>query len=267
MAGLPEISSMRDSVTRVTTRPWVCGLIGDSCSTIQVMLLAAHQGISSMVDGGGNICICLTNIISLLVDIGDILPPPILVAVAGSDVTMDECCTKLGLLLLTLADGSVYYRTCYYCKNEQVETIISPQAILDGSGILLSGHRLDTRTTVLAFYGSLVPVVLQICLLYLRSMMVCITLTRMYTRWTKTQFVLCTPQFNALSTPNHQALVDPFRNMCRCDLDALGRYNWTCSLEMSLVTLPTLNIILFVLQILRSKQVLGNRQHRGWQNA
>jgi hypothetical protein len=60
IADLPDIPTMRDSVTRVTGRPRVCGLVGDARSTIQVMLLAAHQSISSMVDGGANIC--LTNI-------------------------------------------------------------------------------------------------------------------------------------------------------------------------------------------------------------
>jgi hypothetical protein len=63
IADLPDIPTMRDSVTRVTSQPWVCELVDNAHSTIQVMLLAAHQGISSMVDGGANIC--LTNILSL----------------------------------------------------------------------------------------------------------------------------------------------------------------------------------------------------------
>jgi hypothetical protein len=58
------------------------------------------------------------------------------VVVKGSDVKIDQCCTERGLLLLLLEDGSVYYQTCYYCKNA-VETIISPQAILDGSDIFV----------------------------------------------------------------------------------------------------------------------------------
>jgi hypothetical protein len=81
-----------------------------------------------MVDGGANIC--LTGILSFLVDVVDISPLPISVAVAGSGVTMDDCCIKQGLLPL-LADSSVYYQKSYYCANV-VETIISPQAILDG---------------------------------------------------------------------------------------------------------------------------------------
>jgi hypothetical protein len=115
------------------------------------MLLAAHQGISSMVDGGENIC--LTNILSLLIDVVDVPPLPISVAVAGSDVTMDQCCTKRGLLPLMLADGRIYYETCYYCKNA-VETIISLQAILDGSDIFVewtqTGYK-DNSPSLLQF--------------------------------------------------------------------------------------------------------------------
>ncbi len=47
IADLPDIPTMWDSVTRVTGQPRVCGLVGDACSTIQVMLLAtiraSHQ--------------------------------------------------------------------------------------------------------------------------------------------------------------------------------------------------------------------------------
>jgi hypothetical protein len=98
------------------------------------MLLDAHQGITSMVDGGTNIC--LTNILSLFIDVVDIPPLSISVAVVGSNVKMDQCCTNHGLLPLLLADGSIYYQTCYYYENA-VETIISPQAILDGSDIFV----------------------------------------------------------------------------------------------------------------------------------
>ncbi len=126
--------TMRNSVTRVTGRPRVCGLVADASSRIQVMLLAAHQSISSMVDGGADSC--LTNILSLLVDFVDIPLLPTSVVVKGSNVKMDHCCTKRGLLLLLLADGNVYYQTCFYCENA-VETIISPQAILDGSDIFV----------------------------------------------------------------------------------------------------------------------------------
>jgi hypothetical protein len=76
------------------------------------------------------------NILSLLVDVVDIPPLPISVAVEGSDVKMDQCCTKRSLLLLLLVDGSIYYQTCYNCENA-VEMIISLQAVLDSSDIFV----------------------------------------------------------------------------------------------------------------------------------
>ncbi len=44
IAGLPKIPPMMDSVMRITSQPWVCGLVGDLRSTIRVMLLAAPSG-------------------------------------------------------------------------------------------------------------------------------------------------------------------------------------------------------------------------------
>ena len=77
-------------------------------------------------------------------DVESIAPLPISVATKTGDVSMDDCCTKKGLIPLTLADGSVYYQPCYYCKNA-VETIISPQAILASSDVLVrwtqTGHK------------------------------------------------------------------------------------------------------------------------------
>ncbi len=71
-------------------------------------------------------------------------PLPISVATLGGTVSMDDCCTKKGLLPLTLDDGSIYYQPCFYCKNA-VETIVSPQAILAASDVLVrwmqTGHK------------------------------------------------------------------------------------------------------------------------------
>jgi hypothetical protein len=94
------------------------------------------------MDGGANIC--LTGVLDLLVDVVTIAPLPISVATKTGDFSMDDCCTKKGLIPLTLTDGSVYYQPCYYCKNA-VETIISPQAILASSDVLVrwtqTGHK------------------------------------------------------------------------------------------------------------------------------
>jgi hypothetical protein len=134
LVDLPDILSMMDSITWVFGTPRVCGLVGDSQITVQVMLLAASLQFSSMVDGGANIC--LAGNLSLLVDAMDIPSLPILVAVEGDGMSMADCCTKRDLLPLTLEDGSVYYQMCYYCANA-VETIISPQAILGGSDLFV----------------------------------------------------------------------------------------------------------------------------------
>ena len=52
----------------------------------------------SLVDGGANIC--LTGILGLLVDMVSIAPLP-------REISLDVCCTKRGLLPLTLVDGLV----------------------------------------------------------------------------------------------------------------------------------------------------------------
>ena len=84
--------------------------------------------------GGANIC--LTGVLDLLVEVISIAPLLILVATKNEDISLDDCCTKRGLLLLTLVDGMVYYQPCYNCRNA-VETIISPQAILAASDVLI----------------------------------------------------------------------------------------------------------------------------------
>ena len=87
----------------------------------------------------------------LLVEVVSIAPLPILVATKNGDISLDDCCTKRGLLPSTLADGTVYYQPCYYCKNA-VETIISPQAILVASDVLIrwtqTGHKDGSPGTI-----------------------------------------------------------------------------------------------------------------------
>ncbi len=87
-----------------------------------------------LIDGGANICI--TGILNLLVEVETIAPLPILVARTSSQISLDNCCNKRGLLPLTLDNGVIYYQPCYYCKNA-VEMIISPQAILMASDVLV----------------------------------------------------------------------------------------------------------------------------------
>ena len=138
-----------DSVTRVVGLPRFFGLRGDNGSYARVTSRVNNtstgpaSGCSlSMMDGGANICV--TGLLELLVDVEPIPPLPISVATKTGTISLDSCCTKKGLLPLTLDDGSVYYQPCYYCKNA-TETIISPDAILQASDILVhwtqEGHK------------------------------------------------------------------------------------------------------------------------------
>jgi hypothetical protein len=153
IATLPDLPSTMDSVTRVITTPRVCGLNGDAQSRVRTMSTGTGKRFTSMVDGGANIC--LTGTLSLLVDTISISPMPISVAVEGAGASMADYCTKRGLLPLQLTDGGVYFQPCYYCENA-VETIISPQAILDASDTFVewsqSGYKDDSPGT-LRFYS------------------------------------------------------------------------------------------------------------------
>ena len=97
-----------------------------------------------MVDGDANIC--LTGTLLLLVDTISIPPMPISVAVEGAGASIADCCTKRGLLLLQLEDGGVYFQPCYYCENA-VETIISPQAILNASNTFVEWSQRGYKDT------------------------------------------------------------------------------------------------------------------------
>jgi hypothetical protein len=126
-----------DSVTHVVGLPRVCGLsLTDDVVVRMSRATTTHDTWDnpSLVDGGANIC--LTGVLDLLVEVVSIAPLPISVATKNGDISLDDCCTKRGLLPLMLADGTVYYQPCYYCKNA-VETIISPQAILAASDVLI----------------------------------------------------------------------------------------------------------------------------------
>jgi hypothetical protein len=69
-----------------------------------------------------------------MLDVVDIYPIAISVALDRAPASTDDCITKRGLLPLTLSDGTYYYQTCFYCAN-MVETIISLAAILASSNI------------------------------------------------------------------------------------------------------------------------------------
>jgi hypothetical protein len=134
-----------DSVTRVVGLPRVFGLRGDkdSYARVTARVNSAATGPDevsppSMMDGSANICV--TGLLELLVDVESIQPLPISVATKTAKFSLDSCCTKKGLLPLTLDDSSIYYQPCYYCKNAS-ETIISPDAILQASDTLVHWHQ------------------------------------------------------------------------------------------------------------------------------
>ncbi len=145
VSGGPPCDSLRDSVTHVVGLPRVCGLSLDTDLVIRISRATTSSDAwdnPSLMDGGANIC--LIGILDLLVDVVPITPLPISVATKLGNISMDDCCTKKGLIPLSLMDGSVYSQPCYYCKNA-VETIISPQAILAASDVLVTwtqtGHK------------------------------------------------------------------------------------------------------------------------------
>ncbi len=137
--------------------PRVFSLHGDEKSVAMIICAAiASDAIDNpqLMDGGANIC--LTGILYLLVDIVSIPPLPILVTTTSGALSLDDCCTKRGLLPLTFQNGSIYYQPCYYCKNA-TKTIISQEAILASSNILVRWQqegRKDARPGTIWFFSN-----------------------------------------------------------------------------------------------------------------
>jgi len=144
-----------------------------------------------MVDGGSNVCV--TGDIGSLLDVIDIDPIPITVAIEGSASTFDDCITKRGVLPVSLSDGTTYFQTCYYCAN-MVETIISPAAVLASSDVFFSwtqeGFRDPTIPGSLRFTATTASCQ---CTSRYATAMAFITVTPMCTPWTATQFALPAP--------------------------------------------------------------------------
>jgi hypothetical protein len=85
-----------------------------------------------MVDSGSNVCV--TGNLGGLLNVVDIEPTTISVALEGAPASYDDCITKWGLLPLSLSDGMMYYQTCFYCAN-MVKTVILPAAMLASSDV------------------------------------------------------------------------------------------------------------------------------------
>jgi hypothetical protein len=63
----------------------------------------------NMINGSSNVCV--TGSLNILLDVEDITPIDILVALYGTPSYMDDRIMKHGLLPLTLLDGTIYYQT------------------------------------------------------------------------------------------------------------------------------------------------------------
>jgi hypothetical protein len=239
LAELPDIPSTMDSVTQVVGNPRICGLMGDTRSHVRVMRLETVKDFSSMVDGGANIC--LAGMLSLLVDVVTIPPMQIFVAIEGSGDSMADCCTKRGLLLLTLDDGGVYYQPCYFCANA-VETIILPQAILNGSNLFVewsqTGYK-DDSPGVLCFYSESGLACMAMVLekrdgLYYTHTDVFPVDKNLVLHFSEGTSHRPLRTHRQVTTDTHQSQ-RPLTQKQNCgwfDWDCLGRTNWTCSLEM-----------------------------------
>ena len=134
------------SVSRVVTCPRVLGFQegGRSYARINQTALAPPAAPGRLIDGGANICI--TGDLDSLFEVVTIPPLAISVAVEGTP-SINDCCTAHGLTPIQLDDGSIYWQVCYYCANA-VETIISPQAIVDSSDVFQSWQQTGYRCGV-----------------------------------------------------------------------------------------------------------------------
>ncbi len=130
LAQLPPVPSLMDSVTHVVCSLCICGVRGNDRSAVSIMRLAKGGG--KLINGGSNICVM--GILTILLNVENILPIDISLALDGTSSSLDDKITKRGLLPLTLADGTIYYQKCFCCTN-MVGTIISPAAILASSNV------------------------------------------------------------------------------------------------------------------------------------
>jgi hypothetical protein len=116
---MPNLST----VTHLVASPRIYGLCGDGAFYVKVCIIDGK--LSRLIDGGSNVCV--TGDLHHMVDVVNIEPIPILVALEGAFSTFEDCITKWCLLPLTPTDGTPYYQPCFYCAN-MVKTIISPTA-------------------------------------------------------------------------------------------------------------------------------------------
>ena len=106
-----------ESIMRAVGLSRVFGLCGDDSSCAWVNHMTTFASLLTLTDRplmmDGREDICITGILTLLVDVVSIPPLPISVATKTNQITLDSCCTKKRDLPHTLDDGSIYYQLCY----------------------------------------------------------------------------------------------------------------------------------------------------------
>ncbi len=128
----PRLRTGGQKHTHVVCSPRVCGIKGDDDSSVRIMHVKDFKMNGNLINGGSNVCI--TGDLNFLLDMVDIAPIDISVALSSSSSSLNDKISQRGLLPLTLSDGTIYYQTCFYCAN-MVETIISPVAVLASSDV------------------------------------------------------------------------------------------------------------------------------------
>jgi len=102
IAQLPTMPSILDSVMHVVCSPQVCGVNSDDVSSVKILQVTDTAG--TLIDGESNVCI--TGDLHTLLDVTDITPIDISVALDGVPSSLDDKITKRGLLPITLSDGT-----------------------------------------------------------------------------------------------------------------------------------------------------------------
>jgi hypothetical protein len=141
LAQLPNHPPMIDSIMHVMVSPGIYGIHGNSKSSICILQVMGQA--ANLIDCGSNVCV--TSNLGILLEVIDINPFAILVALDGAPSFSDNCITKHGLLPLTLSNVTTYYQACFYCSNI-VETIIFLAMVLAASNIFVGWIRSGTRT-------------------------------------------------------------------------------------------------------------------------
>ena len=96
IAQLPTMPSILDSVTHVVCSPRVCGITSDELTSVKILRLTDTAG--TLIDGGSNVCV--TGDLHTLLDVTDITPVSISVALDGVPSSVDDKITKAVSCLL-----------------------------------------------------------------------------------------------------------------------------------------------------------------------